>query len=70
MQLLLMAQQQVASRKATRALRALERLLLCVRALVSLQMLESRKRPRACRADVRPRLVSLWWRECDRGGRL
>jgi hypothetical protein len=38
MELLLMAQEQVAAREAPCALRALERLFFCVGSLVSLQM--------------------------------
>jgi hypothetical protein len=48
---------------------ALEWLLFCVRALMSLQMLETRERPGACCADVRPWLVCLGWGEGrGRGG--
>ena len=60
MQFLLVSQQQVTARKTPLALRALKRLLLGVRALVSLQMLQARERPRACCADVRPWLVGFW----------
>lgn len=66
MELLLVAQEQISPREAARALGAFERLLLCVRALVALQMLEPRKRARACRADVWPRLVGLGWGESSR----
>jgi hypothetical protein len=70
-ELLLVAEQEVASRKASRALGALEGLLFGVRSLVSLQVLQSRKRPCACRADVWPGLVVLGWREgLDRGRRF
>jgi hypothetical protein len=55
-----MPQQQVTARKRSRTLLALEWLFFGVRALVSLQMLQARKRPLALVADVWPRLVRLW----------
>ena len=63
MQLLLMPQEQIAPRKTARALGALERLLLCVRALVSFQMFEASERALAGGADMWPWFVCLWWRE-------
>jgi hypothetical protein len=63
MQLLLMSEQQVSPRKAPGALCALKRLFLCVRAFVSLQMLQSREAPVAGSAYVRPRLVRLGGRK-------
>ena len=65
-QLLLMPEQQVTAGEASRTFRALKGLLLGVRALVPLQVLQAGKGALASRADVWPRLVSLWWREVGR----
>lgn len=70
MQLLLMTEQQVAARKASCAVRALERLLLCMRALVALQMLQPGKGATASGADMGPRLVCLGRRDIAIGASL
>jgi hypothetical protein len=62
-QLLLMPQEQVPPRKAPRALGALKRLLLCMGALVSLQMFQPGERTPTRPTDMRPRLVRLGRRE-------
>jgi hypothetical protein len=67
-ELLLVPQQQVASREASRAFTALKGLLFCVGSLVALQMLQSRECPRARRADMRPGLVVLGFGEGRDGG--
>jgi hypothetical protein len=63
-----MPQQQISAGKAPGALWALERLLLCVGALVALQVLQAGKRPCTGAADVRSRLVGLGRRKG--GGRF
>lgn len=70
MELLLVAQQQVSAGKASRALGALEGLLLGVGALVTLQMLETCEGPLAGGADMRSGLIGLGQREgAGRSGR-
>lgn len=59
MQLLLVPQQQITSSKASCAVGAFERFLLGVRALMTLQVLQSRKRATASSTNMRPRLVCL-----------
>lgn len=66
MELLLVSQQQIATGKASGAFWALKWLLLRVGTLVSLEMLESRKRTLAGSADMRARLVGLWRGEVGR----
>ena len=61
MQLLLMAQQQIASGKASRALGAFEWLLFRMRALMTFQMLQASEGPRAGCTDMGARLIGLWW---------
>jgi hypothetical protein len=63
MELLLVPQEEVATGEASRALGALERLLLGMGALVAFEMLESSKGSIARPADVRPRFVGLGGRE-------
>jgi hypothetical protein len=63
MELLLVTQQQVAPGEASRALRALKRLLLCVGTLVAFQVLQSGKGTLAGCADVRAGLIGFWWGE-------
>jgi hypothetical protein len=58
-QLLLVSQEQVAPREASRALWAFERLLFGMRALVPLQMLEACKRALARPTHMGPRLVGF-----------
>ncbi len=58
-QLLLMAQQQIAASKAPRTLRTLKRLFLGMRSLVAFQMLEPCKGALAGTANVGTRLVGL-----------
>lgn len=65
-QFLLVTKQQVAAGKASRALGALKRLFLCVRALMALQVLEAGEGALASRADMRARLVGLWGRKVGR----
>ena len=66
MELLLMAQQQIAAGEASCAFGALERLLLCVGAFMSLQMLEASKGSLASSAHVRSGLICLWRGEVGR----
>lgn len=72
-QLLLVPQQQVSPREASRTLWTLEWLLFGVRPLMSLQVLQSRERSPACSTDVRAWLVRLGrWKIATRwrsGGR-
>jgi hypothetical protein len=63
MQLLLMAEQQIAARKAAGTVGAFKGLLLRMGSLVALQVLQSRKRATAGSADMRPRLVGLGRRD-------
>lgn len=67
MELLLVAQEQISTGEASRALGAFEGLLLGVGPLMAFQMFQSCKRAMAGRADMRARLVSLGWRH-DGGG--
>jgi len=69
-QLLLVAQQEVSSRKASCALGALEELFLGMRTLVPLQVLQPSKGPLAGRANMRARLVGLRGREVGCGLRI
>lgn len=59
---LLVAQKEIPSGETPRAVWAFKGLLLGMRTLVAFQMLQTRERPGTCRADMRSRLVSLWWR--------
>lgn len=65
-----MTEQQIAPRKASCAIWALERLLLCMRALMTLQVLQSRKGATASGADMGPRLVCLGGRNVAIGAGL
>jgi hypothetical protein len=68
MQLLLVSEKQVPSSKAPCAFRALKGFLLCVRALMSFQMLQSGKGALTSLTNVRAGLIGLRSREI--GGRL
>jgi hypothetical protein len=59
MQLLLMPEQQITTSKASCAIGAFKGLLLGVRALMTLQVLQSRKGATAGSTDMRPGLVCL-----------
>lgn len=63
MKLLLVPEQKITAGKASCAFWALEWLLLRMGALMSLQMLKSRKGALAGTADMRSRLIGLWWWE-------
>lgn len=63
MQLLLVAEEEIASGEAPRAFRAFEGLLLGVGSLVAFEMLEAREGSLARTANVWPRLVRLRGRE-------
>ena len=63
MEFLLGSEEEVPAGEASRTLGALERLLLGMGTLMTLQMLEPGKRSIAGPADVRPRFVSLGGRE-------
>lgn len=66
MQLLLVAQQQVPPSKTPFAIGALKWLLLCMGALMPLQMLEASKCALTSRTDMWTRLVGLWGWESGR----
>lgn len=59
MELLLVTKQEVAPGKAPGAFGTFERLLLCVRPFMALEVLETGERARAGTADVGSRLVGL-----------
>lgn len=67
MQLLLVAEKQVAPGKTSFTLGALEGLLLCVGALMSFQMFQPSECAAASGTAMRTRLVGLGWREIGRG---
>lgn len=57
MQFLLMPKKKISAGEASCAFWTLERLFLCMRSLVTFEMLQSRKRPLARPADMRARFV-------------
>ena len=66
-ELLLMAEQEIAPSKAPSAFGAFERLLLCVGPLVTLQVLEAGERALTGVADMRSRFVGLRGRQAGLG---
>lgn len=71
MQLLLVAEEQVAPGETALALWTLKWLLLRVRSLMSLQMLQPGEGTAASGTTMRTRLISLWRREvCSRSLRV
>lgn len=64
MKLLLMSEEEIPTSETSGTFRAFEWLLLRVRTLMTLQVLQTSKRPGTCCTDVRPRLIGLgwWWR--------
>lgn len=61
MQLLLVTEEKIAARETPSTIRALEGLLLGVRALMALQVLQSGERATTSGTNMRTRFVCFWW---------